>query len=116
MEIKDTLSVNGYTVNLVPYTEKRMRELNDILKEIDDYVKKNPDMLYDDIPSEKKVDWWMRKARILWNPEFDIRLQEKGLWDRKEGFFSKEFFDPEEFEYPMLQKSEVFFRNQRLYL
>ena len=116
MEIRDTISVNGFTVNLVPYTEKRMRELNEVLKEIDEFVKENSDMLYDDIPNEKKVNWWMRKARILWNPEYDPALQEKGWWDKKEGFFSKEFFDPEHFEYPQLQKSEVFFRNQRLYL
>lgn len=118
MQLQDTIQVNGHTMRLIPYTERRQRELDKIAKEIEDFLDldKNKGMLYDQLDRSQRAEWWMAKARILWEPLVDPEAVDKNLWDRKAGHFSKEFFMSEDFEYPMLRKSEVFFLNQRLYL
>lgn len=119
MQLQDTVNVNGYPVRLIPYTERRREELDRITKQINDFVDNNSGLAYDDVDKEKRAEWWMAKARILWEPLVDpetVIENNASHWDRKANHFSKEFFMDDDFEYPMLQKTEVFFLNQRLYL
>ena len=120
MELRDTLKVNGVTVELLPYTEKRAAELNQVNADIDKYLEKSDaDLKIEDVPKNKRADWWMRKAKILWQPLDLHQAKREGDIEGRhiEGeFFSKDFFSWENFEYPKLRKSEIFFMTQKNYL
>jgi len=95
------IEVSGRIVTLRPYTEKRMKLLAEVNKEIAEFVKSNPDMRLDDVPAKKKAGWWMRKAAILWKAEPEL---------------GEDFFTDENFESSRLKESEDFFMSRRLYL
>ena len=96
-----TIQVSGVTMTLRPYTEKRLKELNQINEEISAWIDANPDATIADVPLEKKAMWWRRKADVLWAPERPLDI---------------EFFKSEEFEASQLKESEAFFMKGRLYL
>lgn len=96
-----TIQVSGITITLRPYTEKRMKALNEINDEIRAWIDANPEATIEDVPHEKKASWWRRKAEILWAPEKPLDLN---------------FFKSEEFEASQLKESEAFFMKGRLYL
>ena len=95
------MMVSGRSVVIRAYTEKRLKQLNEINKEISEFVQANPDMMIDDVPKEKRVDWWMRKAAILWDADPAL---------------GKAFFEDEDFESSKLKDTEDFFITRRLYL
>lgn len=95
------IEVSGRIVTLRAYTEKRLKALNEINTEISEFIRKNPTMVIDDVPKDKKVDWWMRKAEILWQAEPQL---------------PKSFFEDDDFESSKLKDTEDFFITRRLYL
>jgi len=95
------IQVSGRTVTLRAYTEKRLKALNEINVEISEFIRNNPTMIIDDVPKDKKVDWWMRKAAILWQAEPEL---------------GKSFFEDDDFESSKLKDTEDFFITRRLYL
>ena len=95
------IEVSGRIVTLRPYTEKRMKLLAEVNREIADFVKDNPNMKIDDVPAKKKASWWKRKAEILWKAEPEL---------------GDDFFQDENFESSRLKESEDFFMSRRLYL
>lgn len=96
-----TIQVSGVTVTLRPYTEKRLKELNEINAEISAWIEANPEATIADVPLDKKAAWWRRKADVLWAPERPLGL---------------DFFKSDDFEAGMLKESEGFFMKGRLYL
>lgn len=121
MDVREQVKVNGITVRLQPYTELRHEELQKVHADIDKYIDKNPDITFRDMPRDKKAEFWMRKAKILWEPEPIIidgepRDMIKAHWDAKNKFFTKEFFKDKAFEQSILQKTQVFFLNQEVFL
>jgi len=117
MDLRETISVGGVTVFLQPYTEKRRKQMDDIQNQIIEWLKghdgKDP---WDKLPIKEKAKWWKLKAQVLWEPSPTEEQQKSDVWDSNAGFFSDEFFMSDEFEYPILQKSESFFFTQRIYL
>lgn len=99
--IEKTINVNGYTVKLRPYSEKRLKLLNEINKDIQKFIDENPNLTINDVPVEKKAQWWEAKASILWEPIVP---------------FAKGFFEDDEFESGLLKDTEDFFISRRLYL
>jgi hypothetical protein len=95
------IKVSGVTVKLRPYSEKRLKLLNEVRKEISDWVEANLDKTISEVPTEKKADWWKRKASILWEPQETL----------PDGFFASE-----EFESSLLKETEDFFIMRRMYL
>jgi hypothetical protein len=114
--------VNGVIVRLQPYSELRHKQLSKVNKEIDAFVDKNQSLTFRDMDRKKKAEFWMKKAQILWEPEpeFDASGELKNMiashWDKKTQFFTPKFFEDEAFEYPLLQKTQVFFLNQEVFL
>lgn len=94
------VTVSGVVMRLRPYTEKRLKQLIEINQEITEFVDKNPDILIVDI-ADRRAEWYMRKASILWEPESPIDL---------------EFFKSEDFEVSLLKETETFFLSNGIYL
>jgi len=104
MDLREQIQVNGVRVRLKPYTELRYKQMQKIEDDIDAFVQQNNDKSFKDIPVKDKAQFWMRKARILWEPEprFDqngepVELTE-AHWDKKEQFFTPSFFEDDAFE------------------
>lgn len=116
MDLREQIKVNGFPVRLQPYTEKRRKLLSDIDKDIEQYTAKVGAMKWDDMPKADKVSFWKRKAMILWEPQPLPDQKESDGWDAANNFFSDDFFSDDGFEYPLLQKAEIFFLNSRVYL
>lgn len=95
-----TLIVNGITVKLRPYTEKRLAMLVEVNKEIQDFIEENPDLSVGDI-AEKRAGWYKRKADILWDAPIELK---------------EEFFTSEDFPSSLLKDSEDFFLRHSVYL
>lgn len=93
--------VSGVRVKLRPYTERRMKMLIDIQKEIDEYIDKNSDLTFDDLDRGMVAKWWKRKADILWEATTPLK---------------EEFFASEDFESSVLRDSETLFLTNRQYL
>jgi hypothetical protein len=92
--------VSGVTMQLRPYTERRLNQLIEVNAEIQDFISKNPDATIDQI-KDKRAEWYKRKAEILWECEHKLGI---------------EFFASEDFELSMLKQTEDFFLANRLYL
>lgn len=122
MDFRETITVNGCKVKLQPYTELKHSLLRKVDKDVDSFVKSNPELKFSDVPRSKKAEFWMDRARILWEPcpVFGDDGIPKGLpethWDRKEQFFTKAFFENEDFEQSTLEKTQIFFLNQEFFL
>ena len=99
--IEKYIIVSGVRVKLRPYTEKRLKQLLEIQKEIDDYIEENPTMTFDDLDRKLVAKWWKRKADILWQPIEPLK---------------EEFFASEDFESSLLRDSETLFLTNRQYL
>lgn len=95
------ITVSGVRVRLVPYTERRFKALLGVQAEIDEFIKKDPDMTLDEIDRGIIAGWWKRKADVLW--QADKELDEK-------------FFSSPDFESSLLKDSEDFFLSNRMYL
>jgi len=96
---ENQVKVSGVTVSLNPYSEKRLKALNEINAEINKWVSENLELTIADVPSDLKGKWWKAKADILWKGEYP------------EGFFASD-----EFESSLLKETEDFFVMRRLYL
>ena len=122
IDIREAIKVNGVEVRLIPYTELRYKQLKRVDKDIDKFVEQNENIRFQDMDKSKKADFWYRKARILWEPKPEIGSNgdpvtlNADYWDKKEKFFTKKFFEDENFEYPLLRKSQNFFLNQEFFL
>jgi hypothetical protein len=92
--------VSGVVMKLRPYTEKRLKQLVEVNQEIKDYIENNPDKLISEIV-DKRAEWYMRKASILWECEMPL---------------SVDFFKSEDFEVSLLKESEDFFLSNATYL
>lgn len=131
MDIREQITINGVMVRLQPYTELRHKKLEQLDKEVDKYTNENPGMTFRDMPRDKKAEFWMKRAKILWEPQpeldrdgnikrslakpFDENLP-ADYWDKEEKFFTKAFFEDEAFEYPLLEKTQIFFLTQEFFL
>lgn len=93
------LNVSGVTVTLRPYTAKRQSQLDAINAEIQDFIAKNPEWTWNDIPHAVKASFWQRKAEVLWDAEYP-----------------KGFFESEDFEYSLLKDTEIHFTTMQVYL
>ena len=115
IDIREAIKVNGVEVRLIPYTELRYKQLKRVDKDIDKFVEQNENIRFQDMDKSKKAEFWYRKARILWEPKPEIGSNgdpvtlNADYWDKKEKFFTKKFFEDENFEYPLLRKSQNFF-------
>lgn len=93
--------VNNLRVRLKPYTERRMKQLQEINSEIDEFVEKNPGVTIEEIDRDQVAKWWKAKADIMWDvPEV----------------LKEEFFASEDFESSMLRDSEALFLTNKQYL
>jgi len=99
--LEKTITVNGKVVKLQPYSEKRLKLLNAVNKEIQEFIDKNPLMTINEVPIKKKAEWWKQKATILWEPILP---------------FDDNFFESDDFESGLLKDTEDFFITRRLYL
>lgn len=95
------IKVSGVKMRLLPYSEKRMKDLEAIRKEINEWIEQNLDKTIAEVPVEKKADWWKRKASILWEPQTELPA---------------DFFASEDFESSLLKETEDFFIVKRMYL
>lgn len=93
--------VNDLRVRLKPYTERRMRDLQDINAEIDSYVDKNPGVTIEQIDRSQISKWWKAKADVMWDVPDVLK---------------EEFFASEDFESSMLRDSEALFLTNKQYL
>jgi hypothetical protein len=94
------ITVSGVVVKLRPYSEKRLKELVDVNQDIQEFIRANPDKSIADI-RDKRGEWFMRKASILWESEQPL---------------DKDFFMSEDFEISLLKESEDFFLKSAMYL
>lgn len=99
--LEKTITVNGRVVKLQPYSEKRLKLLNAVNKEIQDFIDENPTMTINEVPLKQKATWWKNKASILWEPILP---------------FDEDFFESDDFESGLLKDTEDFFITRRLYL
>lgn len=95
------IKVSGIRMRVLPYSEKRMKQLTEIRNEISAWIDGNLDKTIDEVPAEKKADWWKRKAGILWEPIDTL----------PDGFFASD-----DFESSLLKETEDFFIMRRMYL
>jgi hypothetical protein len=118
MDLREQITVSGVAVRLQPYTEKRRKALDKVTAEVNEFVAKDPTRSWDDFPVAEKAKFWKRKAEILWEPVVSESQKKEleELWCHKSNFLSDLFFQSDEFEYTMIQKTEFFFLNQRVYL
>lgn len=118
MDMREIIKVNGIVVRLNMYTEKRASELDKVNSDVKEYLekitKKDPDVAFRAVPKKIKADFWMRKAQILWDPQEPEEKNEH--WDDERKFLSRKLFEDPEFEYSLLERTEVFFMNQEVYL
>jgi hypothetical protein len=96
-----TIKVSGVIMRLNPYSEKRMKALTAVRNEISEWIDGNLDKTIDEVPIEKKADWWKRKADILWQPMSELPA---------------DFYASDDFESSQLKESEDFFIMRRMYL
>ena len=101
MMFEKKTKVNGVIVRLIPYTEKRRSLLDQINNDINAYVTEHNNLTWEQMPRKKKAEFWKAKAEILWEPERPLGL---------------DFFEADDFEYPILKDTEDFFLMTRLYL
>jgi hypothetical protein len=94
-------TVNGIKVKLNPYSESRFKKLRDVNEQISTWINENQESTINDIPADKKEEWWRAKAEILWSADVPF----------PEGFFSSE-----DFELGLLKDSEDSFIVKRLYI
>jgi hypothetical protein len=94
-------TVNGIRVKLTPFSESRYKKLRVINEDIAKWLGENPEMTFNDLPVDKKEEWWRAKSDILWVPDKP---------------FSDGFFADEDFEAGMLKDTEDNFVLKRLYL
>lgn len=97
------LLIRGVEVVTNPYTARRYKALKAIQDEIDDYISKNPDLSFDDVPDKLKGKWWKAKGDILWTTANGVELDEA-------------FYTHEDFEVGLLKKVQDFFLMNRLFL
>ncbi len=127
LDIREAIEVNGVEVRLIPYTEARYERLMKVNEQIDKYVEEfikenGEDAKFDDMPREKKAEFWYKKARIMWEPKPRTGKDGQPIhlnhdhWDAKENFFTREFFADKNFEYTLLAKTQTFFLNQEFFL
>lgn len=122
LDVREAIKVNGIEVRLIPYTELRYKQLKRVDDDIDKFIQANENLSFSEMDRAKKADFWYRKARILWEPKpvigdnGDPVTLNKDFWDSKENFFTKKFFMDDNFEYPLLRKSQNFFLNQEFFL
>jgi hypothetical protein len=100
IDLNQKTIVCGKIVTINPYTERGAKKLIEIQQEIDAFIKDNPDLTIGDI-SDKKAEWYKKKADVLWT--FDKPVD-------------KDFFTSEDFEVSKLQQSEDFFLSFARYL
>lgn len=93
--------VSDVRVRLRGYTERRMAQLQEINKEIDVFIEKNPNITIEEIDPKLKAKWWKGKADIMWEPLEPLK---------------QEFFESEDFESSMLRDSEALFLTNKQYL
>lgn len=96
--------VSGVRVRLQPYSEKRYKDFLAVQKEIDEYVKSNPDIMFDELMEKERkmvATWWKRKADILWDSPTPLSLS---------------FFEAETFEVGLLKDTEAYFLASGQYL
>lgn len=93
--------VSDVRVRLRGYTERRMAQLQEINKEIDVFIEKNPNITIEEIDPKLKGKWWKGKADIMWEPLEPLK---------------QEFFESEDFESSMLRDSEDLFLTNKQYL
>jgi hypothetical protein len=94
--MKNTMNINGRTLTLAPYTEKRRHLLDAVNADVKAYIEANPKQEWDDMPDSIKESFWLRKAQILFNNDID------------EAFVANEYF-----EYGLLSEAEGFFTNRQ---
>lgn len=94
-------TVNGIRVKLTPFSEARYKRLRAVNEQIAEWLGANLEATFNDIPPDKKDEWWRAKAEILWQPDKPF----------PEGFFSDD-----DFEAGMLKETEDNFVVKRLYL
>lgn len=99
----DKIYLRGVEVVLLPYTAKGFRRYVEIQNEIDEYIAKNPNMTFDDVPNSLKGKWWKAKGDILWRTTSGVELDEH-------------FYAHEEFEIGTLKRISDFFLMNRMYL
>lgn len=122
LDIRTPIKVNGIEIRLIPYTELRFKQLKKVDKDIDEFVKENESLSFQDMDRKKKAEFWYRKAKILWEPKPQIGANgdpvtlNADYWDKQEKFFTMEFFMDDNFEYPLLRSSQNFFLNQEFFL
>ena len=95
------ITVCGISVRLRPYTEKRMKQLQEVNNEIDTYIDKNPGITIEDIDRKQIAKWWKAKADVMWEPVEPLR---------------ESFFESDDFESSMLRDSEALFLTNKQYL
>lgn len=122
MDIREVIKVNDIRVRLQPYTELRFEQWQKVQEKIDKYIDKNKDLKFRDMPRSEKAKFWKEKAMIFWEPEpimgddgIPVGLSEE-QWDKKAQFFSEKFFEDKAFEFPKLEKTQIFFLNQEFFL
>lgn len=94
-------TVNGVRVKLTPFSESRYRQLRTINEGIAEWLSANLEATFNDLPTDKKEEWWRAKANILWQPDKP---------------FAEGFFADEDFEAGILKDTEDNFVLKRLYL
>ena len=122
LELREKIIVSGVPVYLEPYTALRESQLKKVDKEIDEFIDKNKDLSFDKMDITHKAEFWMKKARVLWEPaprrgaSGEVVDLNADFWDEVNGFFTIEFFKDSSFEYPLLKKSQDFFFMQAFFL
>lgn len=122
LELREKIIVNNTPVYIQPYTELRAQMLQRVEGEITEFVKKNAKVRFSDMDISVKADIWMKKAKILWDPapkqdaEGNVLELNDNHWDKKDQFFTSEFFKDPSFEYPLLRKTQDFFLSQGFFL
>lgn len=101
MIAQEQIIVSGKTVRIRAYTERRLSQLLEVQKDIQQFIDKNPDLIFDELDRKKVANWWKRKADILWECDEELGL---------------DFFESPDFEVTWLKKSEDFFLTSRIYL
>lgn len=99
--LQDKIEISGKVFTILPYTEKRREALAKINAEIQAYIDEDPTRLFDDIPKDKRAEWWRRKAAVLLRHEGDI---------------PDSFWTSDDFEFTLVGKVEDFFMISRVRL
>lgn len=116
MDLRERIVINGMAFRVNEYTEKRRSKLEELNKEVADYIEKNETKKWSAIPIADKVSFWRRRTSILLVPEPTQEQKESDFWDKKNEWLSDYFFQSEDFEYSVLAKVESFFFTRQMYL